>query len=127
MGYFAHLQLPTRQVLRGPQFNRLRSGIALPASCAVLTALGTGSARIAPPLPPALTNPSAGHPYSRRKAYIELMPEIPLRLRRALLRLCHSERAKRVELRSSDEHSESESRRKSSTALRMTAGSNISS
>ena len=45
----------------------------------------------------------------------------------ALLRLCHSERAKRVELRSSDEHSESESRRKSSTALRMTAGSNISS
>ena len=60
-------------------------------------------------------------------AYIELLPEIPLRLRRALLRLCHSERAKRVELRSSDEHSESESRRKSSTALRMTAGSNISS
>ena len=64
---------------------------------------------------------------SRRKAYIELLPEIPLRLRLALLRLCHSERAKRVELRSSDEHSESESRRKSSTALRMTAGSNISS
>ena len=53
-----------------------------------------------------------------------LLPEIPLRLRRALLRLCHSERAKRVELRSSDEHSESESRRKSSAALRMTAGSN---
>ena len=53
-----------------------------------------------------------------------LLPEIPLLLRRALLRLCHSERAKRVELRSSDEHSESESRRKSSTALRMTAGSN---